>query len=579
MKKIIILLLLWIPIIGFAFNKPVPLEQAFQVTAGMGENNTVLFHWEIDPSSYLYRDRITFKIISPSSVSIQAVDFPSSQLVNSPVFGKYEAYTNLLTIPVTLAGTKGKDVKIDLTYQGCSMAGVCYPPVEHVVTVNFTKGFVRIDTEDSRQSKIADLLAEQSLWLIILTFIGFGLLLAFTPCVLPMIPILFGIIVGHGKQINPKKAFLLSLVYVLAMSITYAVAGIIVALIGGNIQAALQTPWVIILFSLLFIALSLSLFGLYELQLPEKLRNKLMNVSSHQGGGSYLGVAAMGVLATLVVSPCVTPPLIGVLVFIANTGNVWLGGSALFALGIGMGIPLLIIGCLGGKYLPKSGPWMEGVKKLFGFMMILIAIYLLSRILPGALTLLLLGALFIIVAVYLGELWQLKSDKLLIHLRRAIALVLLIYGVLLIIGGAKGNTNPFQPLMSNQATNDTGLQFIYVNNVTQLDNVLANAKGKPVMLDFYAKWCMACKEMDATTFQNLQVQKTLSNFVLLRADVTDNSVDDKALAQQYGVVAPPSFVFFDKTGNWLPDQRIVGSMDAKDFNNHAKGILAGTAEQ
>ncbi len=385
MRKL--LLLLWLIFFSAAAHaytfEPPSVGQAFKLTVGVGKGETVLFHWQISPESYLYQERIHFKVLSPPSVSIAKIGFPSSQVVDDGAFGRYSVYSNEVTVPVLLKEAANQRVKLQVSYQGCSKLGLCYAPVQREVTVNFKQGVlatqVKSESLGSAQSKISQILKQDHLGMVLLIFLGLGLLLAFTPCILPIIPILSAIIVGHGHKLSSSKAFLLSLTYVLSMSITYAAAGVVVSLLGENLQALLQAPWLIVLFSLLFVVLALPMFGLFELQLPERWRTKLTAISSHQKGGTYLGVIAMGVLSTLIVSPCVTPPLVGTLIFMANSGSIWLGALALFALGFGMGIPLLIIGTVGGKFLPKAGAWMEGIKKFFGFVMLALALYLILR--------------------------------------------------------------------------------------------------------------------------------------------------------------------------------------------------------
>jgi thiol:disulfide interchange protein DsbD len=430
----------------------------------------------------------------------------------------------------------------------------------------------------TQQDKISDFLAHSSWFLIAIGFLGFGILLAFTPCVLPMIPILSSIIVGQGEEINTIKAFWLSLIYVLAMAITYAIAGVVAGLAGGYVQAFLQSPWVLGAFSIVFVLLSLSLFGLYELQLPSRFHHHVTHLSNQQTGGTYVGVAIMGCLSTLIVSPCVTAPLIGALSYIGKTGNAVLGGSALFSMGLGMGIPLVIIGTAGGKFLPKAGLWMNTVKAFFGVLMLGVAILLLSRIISPTTTMLLWAALLIISSIYMGAFTQTPATGI-GKLWKGLSLIMLVYGFLLLIGAGMGNTNPFQPLVVQRAipvVNTPQTEpFKIITSLEELQEAIDSAKAqdKPIVLDFYADWCLSCKEMDNTTFEDPRVQVLLSRFVVLRADVTSNDDANKALEHQFNVIAPPTILFFDQNGQELNKDRIVGAVDAATLLKQLKSII------
>jgi thiol:disulfide interchange protein DsbD len=360
------------------------------------------------------------------------------------------------------------------------------------------------------------------------------------------------------------------------MSLTYAIAGILVGYAGGSIQATFQKSWVLITFSTFFVLLALSFFGLYELQLPSRLQNSLNSMSNRQKSGSYIGVAIMGCIATLIVSPCVTPALVGALAYIGQTGNAALGGTALFALGFGMGLPLLIIGTLGGKFLPKAGEWMESIKTIFGILLLGMAIWIIDRIIPGPLELLLWGALLILTAIFMG-IFSKKATTNWLRLNHGISIVFFVYGVLLTIGAAMGNHDPLLPLHVNQF-NSLGVPvetaFHPVGDNQQLNQALGKAKSenKLVLLDFYAKWCTSCKIMENRTFNHPDVIKALNNFVTLKADVTNNDQTAKLLEQQYKVVAPPTFLFFDQTGKELTQFRIVGEMGPEKFLEHLKTV-------
>ncbi len=570
--------------------EPISMDQAFRFSAAARDSQTIIARWKIKKGYYLYRARFHFRAIKPQGARLAQPLLPKGFIKSTPV-GRYEVYKGLLNIPIPVITPQGKKLILEVNYQGCSEAGYCYPPSMKVVPINlgkhymkFTKG-IEVDIAaapakrktahnhtSSPLSKIQDLLEGGNLWGIIIGFLGFGILIAFTPCVLPMIPILSAIITGQ-KKMTTAHAFFLSLAYVLGMAITYAVAGMLVGLVGGSIQAALQIPWVIILFSLIFVAMALSLFGLYDIQLPQRWRSKLAKASEHQKRGAYIGVFIMGILSTLILSPCVTPPLVGILSYIGHTGNAKLGGLALFVMGIGMGLPLLVIGFSHGKFLPKSGLWMNAVKNFMGILMLALAIWMLQRIFSDALIMLLWAILAIGTSIYMGALSTVKTAKTIIA--KAIGILIFIYGVLLVIGAATGNYNPLQPiqLAKHCMKPHHGLHFKNMHSVTDVEKAVAEAKkrGKLVMLDFSAQWCVSCKEMDDFTFSNPKVVKRLSTMVLLRADITANNTQDKMLMRHYNVIAPPTILFF-KDGKELGNARIIGEMGPAAFLAHLNRI-------
>lgn len=437
----------------------------------------------------------------------------------------------------------------------------------------------------SEQDQIAATLASGSLWATLGLFFGFGLLLALTPCVFPMIPILSGIIAGHGPGISTRKAFWMSLTYVLAMALTYAIAGLLAGLGGANLQAAFQDPWILAFFALVFVALALSMFGFYDLQLPSALQSRIATYSQRQQGGHLIGVAIMGALSALIVGPCVAPPLAGALIFISQTGNALLGFAALFALGLGMGAPLLAIGTSAGRLLPRAGVWMEAVKAVFGVTLLGVAILLLERILPPAVSLLLWGSLLICSAIYLGAIAHLPPDASgWRKLWQGLGLVLLVYGALMLVGAAAGGKDTLQPLRGlNLGLGASGpggapqrVQFKAIKGRAGLERELAAAKssGRPVLLDFYADWCVSCKEMERYTFSDPTVAAEMARFVPLKADVTANDAEDQALMQgRFGIPGPPAMLFFDDQGQERRDRRIVGFMPAAEFAAHLRGLL------
>ncbi len=596
MRLFILLLLNLVALIALAQpTEPIAADQAFQFSATARDNQTVLALWQIEKGYYLYRDRIYFKVIKPTTDEIGQALLPATdQTKDYPGIGVMKVYTGALRIPVPIITSTANNIVLQVSYQGCSQQGFCYPPTHKIVEVNLAGNYMvptqplAVDvvvpnnqptaqtiTAPSAPEKIAALLTQHNLLTIVLAFLGFGILISLTPCVLPMIPILSGIIVGQGK-ISHGRSFALSLAYVLGMSITYALVGALFAAAGSTVQAYLQQPWIITLFSLIFIAMALSLFGLYTLELPQVLRSKLAHLSEHQKRGNYLGVFIMGVLSTLILSPCVTAPLVAVLGYISQTGNALLGAFALFFMGLGMGVPLLIVGISSAKLLPKAGRWMNITKYIMGVLMLAVAIWMLSRILPDAITMLLWSLLMIGCAVAMGTFRSVATR--LAWLAKALGLLFFVYGMLLAIGALSGTTNPLRPIelarLNGHPLATTEIHFIPVTSVAEVQHqiTLANKQNKPVMLDFYADWCMACIEMDRYTFTQPAVTNLLKKYVLLRADVTKNTNADKALEKYFGVIAPPTILFFNTNGQEVKSARIVGEQSANTFSQHLKKI-------
>ncbi|MCL4151089.1 UNVERIFIED_CONTAM: hypothetical protein GTU68_014574 [Idotea baltica] len=389
----------------------------------------------------------------------------------------------------------------------------------------------------------------------------------------PMIPILSSLIVGQGKKLSTTKAFSLSLVYIMSMASVFAVVGILVGLSGYNIQPLFQNPWVLTAFAGLFVLLALSMFGLFQLQMPNALQAKVTEISNKQEGGSFTGVAVMGTLSALIVGPCVTPPLVAALAYIAKTGDATIGGVALFAIGIGMGTPLLLIGTSLGRFMPKAGGWMEQTQRIFGVVLLAVAIYMLSRFLPGNVIMLMFAALAIFTGVYFGATDRLDSDSRGIQrFAKSIGLIALVYGVVLMVGaGVIGQQ--VAPGAGNSANEH--LSFQRVKSEAELEQVLADAKnqGRPVMLDFYADWCVSCKEMEAFTFPDSRVKDQLKDAVLIQADVTKNDANDKGLLKRFGLFGPPAIILYDRAGTELTAGRVVGYMKAKAFSDHLKAYL------
>ncbi|MFT7235903.1 MAG: thiol:disulfide interchange protein DsbD [Methylophagaceae bacterium] len=576
-------------------DMPPRQDDAFQFSVDVTNPTTLSAQFVIAPGNYIYRDKIKFEIKADTPIQILPYQLPTSKNKDDEIFGPTEVYVHDINILLPLNRNQiAQTATFTAYYQGCSETfNICYPPTKKsfelilpsylATTDNSTSTRIEppfLGASLSEQDQLAQSLAQDSLFKVLLSFFGIGILLAFTPCVFPMIPILSSIIVGEGDGITTRRAFTLSLVYVLAMSVTYTIAGLITGLLGANIQTMLQNTWVIASFSALFVILSLSMFGLYELQLPQGLQNRLHQVSHQQKGGKLAGVALMGLLSGLIVGPCLAPPLAGALIFIGQQGDPILGASALFALSMGMGLPLLAIGTSAGSLLPKAGAWMDGIKAIFGVLMLGLAIWLLERIIPGWIALLLWGGLLIVSAVYLGALNTLGlSSTGWEKFSKGFGLIILIFGTLLLIGSASGSHNVWQPLKGIASVSGTtgqainSIKFKEINNLSELEQELTQST-QPVMLDFYADWCVECKTMEATTFQDPAVVATLANTTALKLDMTDNNDEHKAFLKQFTIFGPPTILFFDPQGNEYKQHRLVGTMNARDFNEHLSTIPA-----
>lgn len=575
-----------------------PPEAAFAASGYAESAERLTVQFDIAENYYLYRHAFKFNALEPQ-VTLGEPEIPPGETHYDEFFGEVQTYRGRVAIgiPVSYAGGQASEmITLEVTSQGCADIGVCYPPLTQAVAVNPADirpagtgpGPATAEPDKTgaappvaKQDRIAASLMDGASVLTLLTFFGFGLLLAFTPCVFPMIPILSGLIIGQGDQITTRKAFVLSLVYVLAMAVTYTAAGVLVGLSGENIQIWFQNPWVLSVFAGIFVLLSLAMFGFYELQMPAAVQSRLSAISNRQQGGTLIGAGIMGFLSALIVGPCVTAPLIGALIYIAHTGDAVLGGAALFALSLGMGVPLIIIGTSAGKWLPRAGSWMHAVKALFGVLLLALAIWLLSRVLPAAVTMALYAVLAIASAIYLGALDAVPADRSgWYRLWKALGVVLLVYGVLLLIGAAAGKGNALQPLKGlwGGAAVSTGahLDFQPVKGLEGLERALAAAEqnGRPVMLDLYADWCISCKEMEAFTFTDADVQKALAPFTLVQADVTANDEQDRALMKFLGVFGPPAIVFYGPGGNEAEGFRVFGYMNAGEFARHVEQVKA-----
>ncbi len=561
-------------------SKPkfLPPDQAFSLEVRALDQRTLIASFNITPGYYLYRDKTTFSL-GEGPAKIAQVSLPEGETKNDPNFGVMKVFHNSFQAEIALEGVDPKlPLVLNASYQGCSDDGLCYPPIEKTLTLDLVttasspSPTIAPATEDEN-SQIARLFKDGNFWLIVVSFFGFGLLLSLTPCVFPMIPILSGIIVGRGHKITHTHAFLLSLAYVLGMAITYAAAGVAAGYSGELISNALQTPWALGGFAAIFVVLSLSMFGLYELQLPAALQSKLTDTSNKLHGGHLTGVFAMGALSAIIMGPCVAAPLAGALLYISQTHDAVLGGSALFTMGLGMGVPLLIIGTSAGTLLPKAGPWMESVKRFFGVLMLALAIWIVAPVIPVAAQMLAWTALLIFCAIHLHALDPLPTNaRGLKKLGKALGIIALLLGVAYLIGALSGARDILRPLGTLQTSPGMAApaeihRFERVKGLAALEARIAQAKGKVVMLDFYADWCISCKEMERFTFSDPAIQSRMNKAVLLQADVTANDADDKALLQHFQLFGPPAILFFDKQGREQGDLRVIGYQNAQQFGS------------
>jgi len=558
---------------------PLPAEEAFKL-AIRRDGNTITAQFGVAKDYYLYRDKVHLTVKQPQGTTLGKISFPKAEEKDDPTFGRMAIYRQDFTASAQLQGGKpGGTVVIEASWQGCNEAsGICYPPLEQQFTLTGTgtTGTTANAPATSESDSIASLFKGGSFWMVVASFFGFGLLLALTPCVFPMIPILSGIIVGHGDKVTKTHGFLLSVAYVLGMAITYAVAGVAAGLSGTLISTALQTPWALGAGAAIFVLLSLSMFGFYELQLPSALQSRMTEASNRLHGGHFTSVFGMGALSALIVGPCVAAPLAGALIYIGQTGDIVLGGVSLFAMALGMGVPLLLIGLSAGALLPKAGGWMDAVKRFFGVLLLAVAIWLIQPLLPAWGSMLLWAALLIPYGVHLGALdhtpvgWP--------RLWKSFGVIILTAGMAFVVGVMGGSRDILQPLAvfaggSSSAAAGTHLQFTRVKSVAELDAAIARNTGKPVMLDFYADWCVSCKEMENITFADPRVQAALQGVVLLQADVTANSEDDKALLKRFGLFGPPGILFFDRNGKQNPF-KVIGYEKPEAFLESLKKALA-----
>lgn len=564
-QRIITLILLLCSTSAFAglFDAPgrsnfVPADRAFAFDFKQ-DDHSINLNWQIQDGYYLYRKQIK---VTPSQATIAPLQLPKGDLHEDEFFGNSEVYRKQLTLPLSI-GSAGKGATLTVTYQGCAEAGLCYPPETKVIPLSevsaasSTEGKTNASVTKSDSTTPPDPLPFSALWALL---IGIGI--SFTPCVLPMYPLISGIVLGGQRRLSTSRALFLSFSYVQGMVVTYTILGLVVAAAGLKFQAALQHPYVLIGLSAIFIVLALSMFGLFTLQLPSSLQTHLTLLSNRQQGGSAGSVFVMGAIAGLICSPCTTAPLSAILLYIAQSGNLWLGGGTLYLYALGMGIPLIVVTTFGNHLLPKHGPWMTRVKTMFGFVILILPIFLLERV--------------------VGDTWGLRMWSVLgvafftwafitsLNLARSWGRLIQI----LLFAGALVSVRPLQdwafaaPVQQQQAH----LNFTRVANTTELRQALAQAKGKPVMLDLYADWCVACKEFEKYTFSDPQVQQALGSTVLLQADVTKNAAGESAMLNELKVMGLPTILFFNAAGEELPAHRVTGYLDADAFQRHLQNL-------
>jgi thiol:disulfide interchange protein DsbD len=594
-----------------------PPDQAFKLTVKVRSANTLIAEFEPTKNYYLYKDKIAFKPEGKGTL-IEKISLPQGKMKNDPTFGKTEVYYKPFQAVISLKReiSASNQLTLAATYQGCNEPiGVCYAPIDKVIKLTLPAAkaavgmiadsvsndataatdFIRTKQADptselfrfsdnrrsveSESIKINKMFEGGNFWLILTSFFGIGLLLSFTPCVFPMFPILSGIIVNRGKHLTKSHGFILALAYVMGMSLTYSAAGVAAGLSGAMLSAALQNAWVLGGFALVFVTLSLSMFGFYELQLPSSLQSKLSEEAGHLKGGHLTSVFGMGALSALIIGPCVAAPLAGALLYISQTRDVVLGASALFAMALGMGVPLLLLGASAGAFLPKAGPWMESVKRFFGVLLLGVAIWLISPVIPAAIHMLMWAALLIISAIYLHAVDSLPARSSGFRkFLKGIGIIALLFGIALLAGALSGSRDILQPLakinlagINENNTNKTSiiesqhLPFQRVDSLAELNKRIAESQNKYVMLDFYADWCISCKEMERFTFTDAEVKNRLRDVVLLQVDVTENTIDDEALLKYFKLFGPPGILFFDRHGREIYDARTIGYQNKEDF--------------
>jgi len=586
-KKFLILSVLFSGLVfgGFSSalkkNKFLQPEEAFHISA-VQKGDVVETKITLADKIHIYKDDLKYRIVSPVKIDLKPALPPAHELDGDMVYEK-ELVVN---IPIKEITQKVKgDYTLEIEVVGCSDKGICYQPFKKSFTFKGAKAgfFDKISslTQEGNTAKIADVLGSESSLFIIILFFIFGLLLALTPCVFPMIPILSSIIVSQAGNEKPSvgKAFFTSLVYVVAMALTYTVVGVIAGLLGADIQTAMQNPWVLTIFALMFVALAFSLFGYYEIGLPASWQSKLSAASDEAGQkGGIVGTAIMGLLSALIVGPCVAPPLGGAVLFISHTGDALLGGTALFVMSMGMGMPLLLVGIGAGKFMPKPGGWMTAVSQVFGVMMLGLGIFMLSRILPDSVTLILWSLLFMGSALYMGVFDPSSAKKGMKKLVQLLAVVFMLYGASLFIGAISGADSMLRPFEKFTSGGGTAMAAVKEDKSSHrgysIDRLLKEvaASDKPVVVDFGKDSCTACTELEEITFPDPKVQEALKKFTFIKIDLTDNTEDDKALLKKFELFGTPNIIFFDKDNKYMPEKSLTGFVKPEAFAKHLDQI-------
>lgn len=626
----------------FSGEDILPPDEAFPPPhVEVRDADTLFIQWQITKGYYLYRDRFRFEIQGAPGVQLGSPRIPRGVSKEEEDSGPVEVFFDEVgialpiirrtptqiplrdprqssdaSLPHTDAPTRtenSKTIALQLTvgYQGCAEAGLCYPPSTKTLhldlpnsgdrdeqgnsittrptTIQPTTGIAAtgkevMGTTLPESDRLAYAILGNSLWMVLPIFFGFGLLLGFTPCVFPMVPIIASIIAGQGKAITTRKALALSMTYVLAMAVTYTVAGVIAGLSGRNLQAAFQNPWVITTFSAIFVLLALSTFGLFRIQIPITWQTKLTMRSNLQKGGTFAGVGIMGFLSALIVGPCVAPPLAGALIAIGTTSDPIRGGLALFSLSLGMGTPLIAVGTSAGRWLPKTGPWMEITKNIFGVLLLVVAIYLLGRVIPNWVSMFLWAVLLIMIGTYLGALDRLESsDGGWRRFRKGVGIIAMVHGITLMVGASLeyglvpskgfvtgGDPEVHAPLFERIKTHQELEAKLAASGVR--DSTRNDRGNRLIMLDYYADWCATCKEMERRTFSDPGVRRVLADMVLLQADVTDNDKQDQAMLRAFGLYGPPAILFFGPDGKEYSAYRVQGFMNAEEFREHVRRL-------
>jgi thiol:disulfide interchange protein DsbD len=597
-------------IFGGSSNQPLDVEQAFVLTGGQTASDRVDLVWQVADDYYLYQDRIEIEFAP--GIDVLSREDSATDTKDDPLFGEVQVFHKIAQVGLTI-GRADQSVpgssSFKVTYQGCWEGGICYPPVTKELSLADvglikvgqiaatvaesaeTPAGAQVDTSGasstpatplSAQDQFVETLTKASLMSLLAIFFVAGLALSMTPCVFPMIPILSGIIAGQGHRVNTRRGLALSVVYVLAMAVTYTIAGVIAGLFGANLQVALQEPWVISIFSLIFVGLALSMFGFYDLQFPSAFQTWLTRGSDRQKGGTYAGVAVMGFLSALIVGPCMAAPLAGALIYIGQTGDPLLGGMALFVMSLGMGVPLILIGTSAAKVMPRAGVWMESVKAGFGVVLLLMAIWMLDRVVPTEVSMLLSALVLIVSSIYMGVFnTNYEGVQGWAKFFRGLGVVLLVYGIALLLGllsGGKSFIYPLQSFTGNGAggavASTSKLNFATITTNAELDRMLAVAQrnGQPVMLDYYADWCVSCSELDYVTFADTQVQQALQSVLLIKVDVTANDAEAKQLTQRYEVLGPPTLQLINSAGEWRKDLTLIGVPAPQELLNNLQRL-------